>query len=54
MISSKQRPCRPCAQHGCGGGEWSECLNDIAVDEVFAAVDQLCSELGKQKKGVTI
>lgn len=42
LITSKQRTCRPCDQHGCGGGERSDCLNDITVAEVFAAVEKLC------------
>ncbi|MEN8218058.1 MAG: putative lipopolysaccharide heptosyltransferase III [Pseudomonadota bacterium] len=47
VVSSKQHPCRPCAQHGCGGGGWSDCLNDIAVDEVFAAVDHLTTGISQ-------
>lgn len=33
--------CRPCGNDGCGGGKFSECLNDISVEQVLAAVTEL-------------
>lgn len=36
-------PCRPCGQDGCGGGKVSDCLTDISVDQVLAAVRTLAA-----------
>ncbi|MDP2828989.1 MAG: putative lipopolysaccharide heptosyltransferase III [Sulfuricellaceae bacterium] len=33
--------CRPCGNDGCGGGKISECLTDISVDRVLAAIEEL-------------
>jgi heptosyltransferase-3 len=35
--------CRPCGQDGCGGGKVSECLVQLPVDRVHAAVNELLS-----------
>lgn len=35
--------CRPCGQDGCGGGKVSDCLTDIPVDRVLAAVRALAA-----------
>lgn len=35
--------CRPCGQDGCGGGKISECLYDIEVATVRAAIDRISS-----------
>ncbi|MCP4696268.1 MAG: putative lipopolysaccharide heptosyltransferase III [Gammaproteobacteria bacterium] len=43
VLVSSRYPCRPCDQHGCGAGEWSECLSAITVSEVFAAINDQCS-----------
>jgi heptosyltransferase III len=40
-VLTSRHPCRPCGNAGCGGGERSECLEVIPVDEVLAAIDDL-------------
>ncbi len=40
-IVSSDHPCRPCGNDGCGGGKLSECLTELAVDEVHSAVNDL-------------
>lgn len=40
-IVTSNHSCRPCGQDGCGGGKVSECLAQISVAEVVAAIDAL-------------
>ena len=40
-VVTSNHPCRPCGNDGCGGGKLSECLTTLAVDEVYAAVQEL-------------
>ncbi|UTH75288.1 putative lipopolysaccharide heptosyltransferase III [Chromobacterium sp. IIBBL 290-4] len=40
-------PCRPCNLAGCGGSERSECLENIPVRQVLAAVESLLAETGQ-------
>lgn len=37
-VLTSDRVCRPCLRHGCGGSGFSECLADIEVVRVYAAV----------------
>jgi heptosyltransferase-3 len=36
--------CRPCGQDGCGGGKVSDCLVNLPVHDVLAAIDDLTNE----------
>ena len=40
-VLTTNHPCRPCGNDGCGGGKVSECLTTLAVDEVYAAAQEL-------------
>jgi len=40
-VVASSHPCRPCGNDGCGGGKVSECLTTLAVDQVYAAAQQL-------------
>lgn len=37
-------PCRPCDRRGCGGGERSDCIEQIPVEQVLGAVRELMEE----------
>ncbi len=41
VVVSTEHPCRPCGNDGCGGGKVSECLTQLPLDSVMAAVDSL-------------
>jgi heptosyltransferase-3 len=41
IVASTEHPCRPCGNDGCGGGKVSECLTQLPLDSVMAAVDSL-------------
>jgi len=40
-VITTKHPCRPCGNDGCGGGKLSECLTDIPVEAVAAAINEL-------------
>ena len=42
-IVVSDHPCRPCGNDGCGGGKVSECITELSVDRVHAAVNELLS-----------
>ncbi|HVE48709.1 MAG TPA: putative lipopolysaccharide heptosyltransferase III [Casimicrobiaceae bacterium] len=44
VVVSREFPCRPCRNDGCGGGKASECLTTLGVEPVAAAVDALLEE----------
>jgi heptosyltransferase-3 len=44
VVASKDHPCRPCGNDGCGGGKISECLTTLPVDRVDAAVRAVLAE----------
>ena len=41
VVSSDHHPCRPCGNDGCGGGKVSDCLTELPVDRVHAALNEL-------------
>lgn len=41
IVASAEYRCRPCGNDGCGGGKVSECLTQLPLDSVMAAVDSL-------------
>jgi len=41
VVASGTHPCRPCGNDGCGGGKVSECLTQLPLEAVLAAVDSL-------------
>ncbi|HET9651135.1 MAG TPA: glycosyltransferase family 9 protein, partial [Usitatibacter sp.] len=41
VVGSDRHPCRPCGNDGCGGGKVSECLTELEVDRVHAALNEL-------------
>jgi heptosyltransferase-3 len=45
-VVATNHPCRPCGNDGCGGGKVSECLTTLAVDDVYAAAQEL---LGRER-----
>ena len=45
-VVVSDHPCRPCGNDGCGGGKVSECLTQLPVDRVHAAVNELLSSMG--------
>jgi heptosyltransferase-3 len=45
-VVTTNHPCRPCGNDGCGGGKISECLTTLAVDDVYAAAQEL---LGRER-----
>ncbi|HUK04982.1 MAG TPA: putative lipopolysaccharide heptosyltransferase III [Burkholderiales bacterium] len=45
-VVTSSHPCRPCGNDGCGGGKLSECLTMLAVDDVYAAVQDLLKSGG--------
>ncbi|MFB9886480.1 putative lipopolysaccharide heptosyltransferase III [Balneatrix alpica] len=44
LITSSAHPCRPCGQDGCGNSKVSDCLQQLEVDQVEAAIQQLLQE----------
>ncbi|TMH33342.1 MAG: putative lipopolysaccharide heptosyltransferase III [Betaproteobacteria bacterium] len=44
VVASLVHPCRPCGNDGCGGGKVSECLTELPVDRVYAALVDLLAE----------
>jgi heptosyltransferase III len=44
IVASREFPCRPCRNDGCGGGKVSECLTTLSVARVAEAVDALMAE----------
>ena len=40
-IVASGHPCRPCGNDGCGGGKVSECLTQLPVPRVLAAIHEL-------------
>ncbi len=45
-IVASGHPCRPCGNDGCGGGKVSECLTQLPLDRVHAAVNELLASPG--------
>ena len=43
-IVTSDHPCRPCGNDGCGGGKVSECITELSVERVHAAVNELLSQ----------
>lgn len=41
VVASDAHPCRPCGIDGCGGGKVSDCLENLPVDRVHRAVQEL-------------
>jgi heptosyltransferase-3 len=41
VVASNAHPCRPCGNDGCGGGKVSDCLVQLPLEAVLAAVDAL-------------
>jgi heptosyltransferase-3 len=41
VVASSAHACRPCGNDGCGGGKVSECLTELPLEAVLAAVDSL-------------
>lgn len=44
VVASREFPCRPCRNDGCGGGKVSECLTTLPVERVHAACVELLAE----------
>lgn len=45
VVTNDAYTCRPCGQDGCGGGKVSDCLVNLPVGEVLAAIDDLMHEV---------
>jgi heptosyltransferase-3 len=43
IVVSAEHACRPCGNDGCGGGKVSECLTQLPLEAVLAAVNSLLS-----------
>jgi heptosyltransferase-3 len=43
-VVTSDHPCRPCGNDGCGGGKLSECLTELPVERVHAAVNELLAQ----------
>ena len=43
-IVTSGHACRPCGNDGCGGGKVSECLTELPVDRVHAAINELLAQ----------
>jgi heptosyltransferase-3 len=43
-VVASDHPCRPCGNDGCGGGKLSECLAQLPVERVHAAVNELLAQ----------
>ena len=41
IVASDAHPCRPCGIDGCGGGKVSDCLENLPVERVVRAVQEL-------------
>lgn len=41
IVASDAHPCRPCGIDGCGGGKVSDCLENLPIDRVYRAVQEL-------------
>ena len=41
IVASQAHPCRPCGIDGCGGGKVSDCLENLPVERVWCAVQEL-------------
>ena len=41
VVVSERHPCRPCGHDGCGGGKLSACLDELSVERVYAACEEL-------------
>ncbi len=41
IVASDAHPCRPCGIDGCGGGKVSDCLENLPVERVYRAVQEL-------------
>jgi heptosyltransferase-3 len=48
VVTNDAFRCRPCGQDGCGGGKVSDCLVQLPVDRVLAAIDELMREVGRR------
>jgi len=46
IVASEAHPCRPCGNDGCGGGKVSDCLVQLPLEAVLAAVDALRPRAG--------
>lgn len=44
VVASDAHPCRPCGIDGCGGGKRSDCLENLPVDRVYRAVQELLAQ----------
>jgi heptosyltransferase-3 len=44
VVQHDGYPCRPCGQDGCGGGKVSDCLVNLPLSRVLAAIDDLRNE----------
>lgn len=40
-IVSTKPPCQPCSQRGCANSEFSQCVADIEVQDVLAAIERM-------------
>lgn len=43
-VVTSSHPCRPCGNDGCGGGKVSECLTELPVERVHAAMNELLTQ----------
>ena len=43
-IVTSAHSCRPCGNDGCGGGKVSECLTQLPVERVHAAINDLFAQ----------
>lgn len=41
VVASDAHPCRPCGIDGCGGGKVSDCLENLPVERVYRAVQEV-------------
>jgi heptosyltransferase-3 len=48
VITSDSQACRPCGLDGCGGGKVSECLTTLPVQRVYAGLQSLLAETGRE------
>jgi lipopolysaccharide heptosyltransferase III len=48
VITSDAHACRPCGLDGCGGGKVSECLTTLPVQRVYAGLQSLLAETGRE------
>lgn len=45
FVVQKDLPCVPCRQKGCDGSEFSRCLEELAVEDVWAIAESQCKAL---------